>query len=91
MASERAGRFRRQLTGYEAFMPKPLPPDPPLQWDTGLLRLLSDATAAVGRLDGMAGGLPNPDLFVAVVHPPRGGAQLPDRGHSVEPRRRAGP
>ena len=65
MASERAGRFRRQLTGYEAFMPKPLPPDPPLQWDTGLLKLLSDATAAVGRLDGMAGGLPNPDLFVA--------------------------
>ena len=65
MASERVGRFRRQLTGYEAFMPKPLPPDPPLQWDTGLLKLLSDATAAVGRLDGMAGGLPNPDLFVA--------------------------
>ena len=65
MASERAGRFRRQLTGYEAFMPKPLPPDPPLRWDTGLLRLLSDATAAVGRLDGMAGSLPNPDLFVA--------------------------
>ena len=45
-------------------MPKPLPPDPPLQWDTGLLKLLSDATAAVGRLDGMAGSLPNPDLFV---------------------------
>ena len=65
MASERAGRFRRQLTGYEAFMPKPLPPDPPLQWDTGLLKLLSDAAAAVGRLDGMAGGLPNRDLFVA--------------------------
>ena len=65
MVSTRAGRFRRQLTGYEAFMPKPLPPDPPLQWDAGLLRLLSDATAAVGRLDGMAGSLPNPDLFVA--------------------------
>ena len=65
MASERAGRYRRQLTGYEAFMPKPLPPDPPLQWDAGLLRLLSDATAAVGRLDGLTGSLPNPDLFVA--------------------------
>ena len=63
--STRAGRFRRQLTGYEAFMPKPLPPDPQLQWDTGLLKLLSDATTAVGRLDGMAGNLPNPDLFVA--------------------------
>ena len=65
MASERAGRFRRQLTGYEAFMPKPLPPDPPLQWDTGLLGLLSEATTALGRLDGLADSLPNPDLFVA--------------------------
>lgn len=65
MASMRAGQFRRQLTGYEAFMPKPLPPDPPLQWDAGLLGLLTDAAAAVGRLDGMAGTLPNPDLFVA--------------------------
>ena len=65
MASERAGRFRRQLTGYEAFMPKPLPPDPSLQWETDLLKLLSDATTAVGRLDGSAGSLPNPDLFVA--------------------------
>ena len=65
MTNTRAGRFRRQLTGYEAFVPKPLPPDPPLQWDTGLLKLLSDAAAAVGRLDGMAGSLPNPDLFVA--------------------------
>ena len=65
MASERAGRLRRQLTGYEAFMPKPLPPDPPLRWDGGLLGLLSDATTALGRLDGMAGSLPNPDLFVA--------------------------
>ena len=65
MTSTRAGQFRRQLTGYEAFMPKPLPPDPPLQWDTGLLKLLSDATAAIGRLDGAAGSLPNPDLFVA--------------------------
>ena len=65
MASERAGRLRRQLTGYEAFMPKPLPPDPPLHWDGGLLGLLSEATTALGRLDGMAGSLPNPDLFVA--------------------------
>ncbi len=65
MASERAGRLRRQLTGYEAFMPKRLPPDPPVRWDGGLLGLLSDATTALGRLDGMASSLPNPDLFVA--------------------------
>ena len=65
MDSERAGHFRRQLTGYEAFVPKPLPPDPPLRWDASLLRMLSEATTALGRLDGLAGSLPNPELFVA--------------------------
>ena len=65
MDNERAGHSRRQLTGYEAFVPKPLPPDPPLRWDAGLLGLLSEATTALGRLDGLAGSLPNPDLFVA--------------------------
>ena len=65
MDSERAGHFRRQLTGYEAFVPKPLPPDPPLRWEANLLRMLSEATTALGRLDGLAGSLPNPELFVA--------------------------
>ena len=65
MDSERAGHFRRQLTGYEAFVPKPLPPDPPLRWEASLLRMLSEAATALGRLDGLAGSLPNPELFVA--------------------------
>ncbi len=65
MTSERAGRSRPQLTGYEAFMPKPLPPDPQLQWDAELLGLLSKANTALGRLDGMATTLPDPDMFVA--------------------------
>lgn len=63
--STRAGRYEQQLTGYQAFVPKPLPPDPPLLWDDDLLRRLSDADAAVGRLDGLTRNLPNPDLFVA--------------------------
>ena len=65
MVSERAGHYRRQLTGYEAFVPKPLPPDPPLRWEARLLGALSEATTALGRLDGLAGSLPNPELFVA--------------------------
>ena len=65
MVNTRAGLFRRQLTGYEAFAPKPMPPDPPLRWDADLLAALSEATLAVGRLDGAAASLPNPDLFVA--------------------------
>ena len=53
------------MTGYQAFVPKPLPPDPPLRWDADLLGRLSAAATALGRLDGVAGSLPNPDLFVA--------------------------
>ena len=61
----RAGRYINQPTGYRAFIPVPLPPDPPLQMDAELTRLLSDADRALGRLDGVASVLPNPDLFVA--------------------------
>ena len=47
-------------------MPKPLPPDAAAAVGRlGCSSLLSDATTALGRLDGMAGSLPNPDLFVA--------------------------
>lgn len=65
MTSERAGRFCPQATGYKAFIPKALPPDPKLVWDSELLDLLSQAAAALGRLDGIAGTLPDPDRFVA--------------------------
>lgn len=65
MASTRAGRLIRQPTGYSAFIPAPLPPTPPLEIDASLIGLLSEADQAVGRLDGYAEVLPNPDLFVA--------------------------
>ena len=64
--STRAGRYEHQVTGYRSFVPKPLPPEPPLRWGAELLRALSDADRAVGRLDGLARGLPNPNLFVAM-------------------------
>ena len=62
----RAGRYITQLTGYKAFIPVPLPPDPPIAWDEELQNLLSKADMALGRLDGIATILPNPDLFVAM-------------------------
>ncbi len=64
--STRSGRYQPQLDGYRAFVPKPLPPDPPLRWDDGLLGALSQADQAVGRLDGISHELPNADLFVAM-------------------------
>jgi Fic family protein len=60
---ERAGRFVRQPGGYDAFIPKPLRPGL-LEMDAELVQLLSAADRAVGRLDGAAAVLPNPDLFV---------------------------
>ncbi len=59
----RAGRYIRQPAGYRAFIPAPLPPDPPVAM-AGLHELLSSADRALGRLDGSVLTLPNPDLFV---------------------------
>jgi cell filamentation protein, protein adenylyltransferase len=66
-ASLRAGRFRRAQGGggeYDAFFPAPLPPDPPLDLDVGLHRLLDQANQALGRLDGITLLLPDPSQFL---------------------------
>lgn len=62
----RAGAYVQQPQDYKAFIPRPLPPKPPIQMDADLTRLLSDADRALGRLDGVATILPNPDLFVSM-------------------------
>jgi Fic family protein len=62
----RSGNFVKQMEGYNAFIPAPLPPEHPLVIDQELLRMLSDADQALGRLDGIATVLPNPELFVAM-------------------------
>ena len=60
----RAGRYVTQPTGYKAFIPAPLPPNPPVRISPKLQLLLSQADMAMGRLDGSIATLPNPDLFV---------------------------
>jgi len=60
----RAGRYLQQSGGYRAFIPAPLPPQPPVQLTGKLQKLLSEADRALGRLDGSIQTLPNPDLFV---------------------------
>ena len=62
----RAGRYVKQAAGYNAFIPSPLPPDPPVRIDGELAHLLSGADRSLGRLDGVASVVPNPDLFVAM-------------------------
>lgn len=60
----RSGRYVQQPTGYRAFIPAPLPPDPPVDISPELQRLLSESDRALGRLDGSVHTLPNPNLFV---------------------------
>ena len=48
----------------EAFVPMPLPPDPPLLLDGTLQQALERALLALGRLDSISTLLPDPDLFI---------------------------
>lgn len=67
--------MHRGLTGYftpisftgeqaRAFVPNPLPPDPPLEIDGALGSLLDAASTALGRLDAISTILPDPRLFL---------------------------
>ena len=42
-----------------AFIPAPLPPNPPIDWGNGLRNRFDNALLALGRLDGMALLLPD--------------------------------
>ena len=66
LQSTRAGHIVKTITGYEAFIPKKLPPEPEVKIDMEMLTLLSDADNKLGRLDGITETLPNPELFVAM-------------------------
>src|ERR1022692_428391 len=62
----RLGKYVATRWGGEtvrAFVPPPLPPDPPLRLET-LQRILEQANQALGRLDGLASLLPDLSLFI---------------------------
>jgi cell filamentation protein, protein adenylyltransferase len=62
--ANRAGVWIKQASGvgsYRAFLPKPLPPEPPLLIGPDLQRRLESAGLALGRLDGIGRLLPGPD------------------------------
>lgn len=54
----------RSLEPFRAFVPKALPPDPPLRIEGALARRLERAGIALGRLDGLISLLPDPSLFL---------------------------
>jgi Fic family protein len=51
-----------KCTGYEAFVPNPLPPQ--IVWTGSLIRSLSDADRLIGQLSGQGKQLPNPHLLI---------------------------
>ena len=62
----RSGVFRKTPSGYTAFFPTDLPPDPAIAIEGDLQLLLSDADRALGALNVVVTVLPNPDLFVGM-------------------------
>ncbi len=66
---ERGPTGRYDVTGVggeevRAFVPNPLPPEPPLELSGGRQRLLERAILALGRLDSITTLLPAPQLFL---------------------------
>lgn len=58
------GNFVKQPQGYKAFIPSHFPPKERLALDDQAIDLLSRATLAVGRLDGITQLLPDVDFFI---------------------------
>ncbi len=61
------GEYLTSVAGGEAvraFVPAPLPPEPPLQFTPKRRRLLERATLALGRLDSITLLLPDPEIFL---------------------------
>lgn len=61
------GQYRSVATAgeaFQAFVPAPLPPVPPVAWSPGLRRRFEDALVALGRLDAVSSLLPNAALVL---------------------------
>jgi len=66
LPNQRLGRYVTSAVGGEtvrAFVPPPLPPQPPVRLDAVQV-LLEQANQALGRLDGLASVLPDLSLFL---------------------------
>lgn len=64
MVSARAGHLEQRGAGagaYEVFVPRPLPPQPPLRHTPAIQELSDEANRALGRLDGVLALLPDAD------------------------------
>jgi len=49
---------------FQAYVPEPLPPSPPIDWSPALRRRFDDALVALGRVDAISAQLPNAALLL---------------------------
>lgn len=66
--SQRAGAYRTNLSEpltYQSFIPRPLPPDPPLEMDDSLLLQLIQTREAIASLDQVSVRIPDLDYFIS--------------------------
>src|SRR5665648_976822 len=67
--NNRAGKFKTNLTGelkYQSFLPRSLPPSPPIELDDDCVKLLSKANRSIGILEGVSRQVANVELFVSM-------------------------
>lgn len=65
--NERSGYYVLQHTGNKAFIPKNLPPTPPVKMSDELIEALIQAERKLSILNGVGFSLPNPDLFITMM------------------------
>lgn len=62
----RSGNKISQPTGYKAFIPNPLPPNPPIQVEGEIEHLLMQANIAIGKMDAVGSLVPNLNHIIAM-------------------------
>lgn len=65
----RAGDYKVNLTGelqYKSFLLKKLPPNPAIELDEEMIKLLAKANRSLGILEGVSSQVPNIELFVSM-------------------------
>jgi len=65
----KSNTFRKNLSGesaYLSFLPKPLPPEPPIEIDDETLNLIVNANKRLALLNGIAERIPNVNLFISM-------------------------
>ena len=61
MLSMLLGKFIQQPQGFKAFVPDAFPPKTRIDFSPEIQLLVTDATLALGKLDGMAQLIPDPN------------------------------